>query len=126
MMCLSFLELPHHLRYRRAMKIFKFIFWVGVSLVMAYFLADIKIAGKTLKQNIDDFLASDAGREVKQKSQMILEKGLDKTSQLVNKAQTELAKDDAPAVDAVKAPTEKAEFSDTEEARLKKLLEKGE
>lgn len=39
-------------------KLIKFILWLGVIIVLAYFMTDLKIGGKTIKENIDDVLKS--------------------------------------------------------------------
>ena len=35
------------------MRLIRFILWAAVTLVIAYFLTDLKIGGKSIKQNID-------------------------------------------------------------------------
>ena len=38
------------------MKFIRFILWVAVTIVIAYFLTDLKIGGKTIKQKIDQLI----------------------------------------------------------------------
>ncbi|OGQ08154.1 MAG: hypothetical protein A3G32_08390 [Deltaproteobacteria bacterium RIFCSPLOWO2_12_FULL_40_28] len=39
-------------------RLIKLIFWVFTIIILAYFVADLKIAGKNIKQRVDEFLAS--------------------------------------------------------------------
>ncbi|MBI2339997.1 MAG: hypothetical protein HYU99_06510 [Deltaproteobacteria bacterium] len=36
------------------MRLIKFILWLAVTVIIAYFLTDLKIGGKTIKQTIDE------------------------------------------------------------------------
>lgn len=38
------------------MKLIRLFLWICVTIVIAYFLTDLKIGGKTIKQNIDQFI----------------------------------------------------------------------
>ena len=60
-------------------KFLKFVLWVCLSVVMAYFLSDIKIGGKTLKENIDSILHSPKGQEIKKEIESYTEKKIKST-----------------------------------------------
>jgi len=59
------------------MGIIKLIFWFCVTVVLAYFMTDIKVGGKTIKENIDSFIQSDSGDKLKGKARDALRKGLE-------------------------------------------------
>lgn len=59
------------------MQLIKLILWVGVLIVMSYFMTDIKIEGKTIKQHIDGFLESNSLKSGADKVKNLLdEKGM--------------------------------------------------
>ena len=64
-------------------KFLKFVLWVCLSVVMAYFLSDIKIGGKTLKENIDSILHSPKGQEIKKEIESIMNTAQPTTGQLI-------------------------------------------
>lgn len=47
-------------------KILKFFFWLLATLILAYFLTDIKVSGKTLKEHVDSIIRSEKSKQVKQ------------------------------------------------------------
>ncbi len=57
---------------------FRFLFWFIASVIMAYFMTDIRIGGKNIKEIIDGFLSTQSGIELKHKAQSILDSGLGK------------------------------------------------
>ncbi|EKD42227.1 MAG: hypothetical protein ACD_73C00256G0002 [uncultured bacterium] len=54
----------------------RFIFWFIISVIMAYFMTDIKIGGKTIKENIDNFLKTQSGIELQEKAKSYIHMGL--------------------------------------------------
>lgn len=48
------------------LKILKFFFWLLATLILAYFMTDIKVSGKTLKEHIDSLIRSEKTKQVKQ------------------------------------------------------------
>ncbi len=49
------------------MKLIKFIFWLCLIFIIAYFLTDLKVGGKTIKQEIDQVIAGTAVGDTKDK-----------------------------------------------------------
>jgi hypothetical protein len=49
------------------MRLIKLLFWVCATVILAYFLTDVRLQGKTIKQNVDDFIRSDTGIHLKAK-----------------------------------------------------------
>lgn len=45
----------------------KFILWGLTVVIVAYYITDINISGKTIKQHIDQWMASGLGLEIKSK-----------------------------------------------------------
>ena len=59
------------------MSFIKLILWIGALIVMSYFMTDIKIEGKTIKQHIDSFLDGNSLKSSADKVKNILdEKGV--------------------------------------------------
>ena len=103
-------------------KLIKFILWVCLTIVMAYFLSDIKIGGKTLKQNIDDFLHSPKGEEIKKEIQSYTEKKIQSTIEKVIK---EEAKDEKASEDKAKTEEEpKSDMTKDEKNEVEKIIKK--
>lgn len=46
-------------------KLIKLFLWIVATLIIAYFLADFKIGGKTIKQRVDHFLQGDIAGKAK-------------------------------------------------------------
>lgn len=44
-------------------RLIKLVFWVFATLIIAYFIADLKFAGKNIKQKVDGFLANPVHQE---------------------------------------------------------------
>lgn len=55
-------------------KLLKLFLWLGVIVILAYFMADIKIGGKSLKQNIDDLIRSKPGVTLKNRGNELFKK----------------------------------------------------
>ena len=49
------------------MKLIKFFFWLCLIFIIAYFLTDLKIGGKTIKQGIDQVIAGTVVGDYKDK-----------------------------------------------------------
>jgi len=64
------------------MRVIRFIFWFSMSVIMAYFMTDIKIGGKTIKEIIDGYLSTRSGIELKMNTKNLIEKG---TKNVINK-----------------------------------------
>ena len=47
------------------MKLIKFCLWVAATLVIAYFLADFKVGGETIKQKVDHFFKGSLSSKAK-------------------------------------------------------------
>lgn len=62
----------------------KFIFWILITLTLAYFMTDIKIGEKTLKQAIDDVVKSESGLKIRQEAKGLLNKSLNTSLQHLN------------------------------------------
>lgn len=107
-------------------KLIKFILWVCLTIVMAYFLSDIKIGGKTLKQNIDDFLHSPKGEEIKKEIQSYTEKKIQSTIEKVIKEENkEEAKDEKVNQDKAKTEEEpKSDMTKDEKNEVEKIIKK--
>ncbi len=74
------------------LKLFKFFIWVGVIITIAYFMSDIRIQDKTIKQHIDSFIQKNK-TALKIKNKMVEMLGKNKiTSQLVEEEEREPVK----------------------------------
>lgn len=108
------------------MKLIKLAIWVALLVVFAYLLTDFQINGKTIKQNIDDFLQSNQGEQVKKKAKEVLNEKVvpalneflssKDASKLTEEQKKELLKklEKLEAVDGI---------SDKDAEELKKILE---
>lgn len=72
------------------MRVIRFFFWLSVSVILAYFMSDVKINGKTIKQTIDEFLGSVTGQKVQESATELLGSGLDTTIEAMNRAKAGL------------------------------------
>ena len=95
----------------------KVIFWLSISVVLAYFMSDIKVNGKTIKENIDYYLQSTDGQEMKEKAGHIVSEGLDKTISVMNKAKEGLSDKTQEFVDEAEE-----EITAKEKDELEKIL----
>jgi hypothetical protein len=97
------------------MSVFKFLFWVLTTIIVAYFMTDIKVGGKTLKEHIDDLLASPAGVHLKTEAGQWVESKVGSFSgDLPNKVESP----------PTQAPLPKEEITSQDETALQKLLKK--
>lgn len=94
------------------LKLFKFLIWLMVSVIIAYFLIDIKIQDKTVKQHIDIFIQkNETALKIKNKIVEVLGK---------NKITT-------PLVEEEKEPTKyNEEISAQDEEQLERVIKKEE
>ncbi len=58
------------------MRLIRFIFWIAITVCLAYFITDYKVGDKTIKEHIDIYLASSSGLELKNRATNALDKGL--------------------------------------------------
>lgn len=112
------------------MRLIRFFFWMVTTIIVAYFLTDIHIAGKTLKQHIDGFLASQTGQELKSKAGNVLDNlekltepakpgGAGKSDKTEKSDRSDLSdKSDAARSDKPKEP----EVTRSDEQELKKII----
>lgn len=56
------------------MRLIRLIFWVAATVILAYFMTDFKIGGRTVKERIDTFLHSDEGGDLKGKARSMAER----------------------------------------------------
>lgn len=50
------------------MKLIKLIFWLAATIILAYYMTDIKWGGKSLKQHLDGLIHSEQGFSWRQKA----------------------------------------------------------
>ena len=58
-------------------KLIKFVFWVCAVIILAYFMADIRIGGKTIKENVDEFFKSPQGEGLSEKAKTWVEEKIE-------------------------------------------------
>lgn len=100
------------------MSVIRFLFWLISVVIVAYFMTDIKVGGKSLKENIDEFIASPAGANLKGKATHWVES---KLGSLEGDLPTKVIEAPAPSP----APTlPKEEITQKDENELQKILKK--
>ncbi|HBF12924.1 MAG TPA: hypothetical protein DDW49_05995 [Deltaproteobacteria bacterium] len=58
-------------------KLIKFVFWVCAVIILAYFMTDIRIGGKTIKENVDEFFKSPQGEGLSEKAKTWVEEKIE-------------------------------------------------
>lgn len=100
------------------MSVIRFLFWLISVVIVAYFMTDIKVGGKSLKENIDEFIASPAGVNLKGKATHWIESKVGAvSSDIPSKVIETSAQPPVPV-----APKE--EITQKDENELQKILKK--
>jgi hypothetical protein len=67
---------------------FRFLFWFTASVIMAYFMTDIRIGNKNIKEHIDHFLSTQSGINLQNKAKELIGLGADEVIKKIGESQT--------------------------------------
>ena len=100
------------------MSVIRFLFWLISVVIVAYFMTDIKVGGKSLKENIDEFITSPTGVNLKGRATNWIESKVGSLGGTPPVQEVE-----TPPVSPAPA-TPKEEITQKDENELQKILKK--
>lgn len=107
-------------------KMIKFGFWIVATIIVAYFIADIKIGDQSVKTRLDNFVSSEKGSQLISDGKKALQKMLETALNLLNETKEATPKATPKKVTPPKPEEAQLEEAITQEAQdqLKELIKK--